>query len=155
LLVSTFDPKGKLITSGFRDSMADSQMLLDILKKADLLFVMFSSRFRTHVKRKVKPCQQPNKFLPWAGKNLALVASWMIVALHVKEDISCLDESKCLLANPGNNRFLVCSNKELSHLGCYLHYNQNGDIWIQSGSATDEGRVGKHLKTHLERASSD
>ena len=83
LLVSTCDPKGKLITSGFRDSMADSQMLLDILKKANLLFVMISSRFQTHVKRKVKPCQQSNKCLPWASKNLTLVASWMIVASHV------------------------------------------------------------------------
>jgi hypothetical protein len=79
----------------------------------------------------------------------------MIVALHVKEDISCLDESKCLLANPGNNRFLVCSNKVLSHLGCYLHYKQNEDIWIRSGSATGEGGFGKHLKTHQKRALSD
>jgi hypothetical protein len=73
----------------------------------------------------VKPCQQSNRCLPWARKNLALVASWLIIASHVKEDISCLDESKCLFANPGNNRFLVYLNKELSHLGCYLHYNQN------------------------------
>jgi hypothetical protein len=130
-------------------------MLLEILKKADLLFVMLSSRFLTHVKRKVKLCQQSNRCLPWASKNLALVASWMIVTLHVKEDISCLDESKCLLANPGNNRFLVCLNKELSYLGCYLHYNQNKDIWIQSGSATGEGGFRKCLKTHQERALSD
>ena len=46
-------------------------------------------------------------------------------------------------------------NEELSHLGCYLHYNQNEDIWIQSGSATGEGGFGKRLKTHLERALSD
>ena len=32
LLLSTFDPKGKLITSDFCDSMANSQILLDILK---------------------------------------------------------------------------------------------------------------------------
>ena len=41
-------------------------------------------------------------------KNLALVACWMIVACHLKEDISCLDESKCLLADPSGNKFLVC-----------------------------------------------
>ena len=84
-----------------------------------------------------------------------LVASWMIIASHVKEDISCLDESKCLLANPGNNRFLVCSNEELSHLGCYLHYNQKEYIWFISGCSTGEGGFGNCLKTHLERASSD
>ena len=84
-----------------------------------------------------------------------LVASWMIIASHVKEDISCLDESKCLLANPGNNRFLVCSNEELSHLGCYLHYNQKEYIWFISGCSTGEGGFGNCLKTHLERALSD
>ena len=116
---------------------------------------MLSSRFQTHVKLKVKPCQQSNRCLPWANTNLALDASWMIVALHVKEEISCLDESKCLQTNTSNNRFLVCLNKELSHLGWYLHYNQNKDIWNQSGIATGEGGFRKRLKTHLERAWSD
>ncbi len=149
------DPKGKPISSDFCDVMVNFQMLLDILKKANLLFVMLSSRFLTHVKWKVKLCQQSNRCFPWASKNLALVASWMIVASHVEEDISCLDESKYLLANPGNNKFLVCLNKELSHLGCYLHYNQNKVIWIQSGSATGKDGFCKHLKTHQERALSD
>jgi hypothetical protein len=128
LLFSTFNPKGKLISSNFRDAMTNSQMLLDILKTANLLFVMLSSCFLTHLKQKVKTCQQSNRCLHWASKNLALVASWMIVALHVKEDISCLNESKCLLVNPGSNRLLVCLNKELSHRECYLHYIQNEDI---------------------------
>ncbi len=79
----------------------------------------------------------------------------MIVASHLKEDISCLDKSKCLLANPCGNNFLVCSNKELNQLGCYLHCNCNEGVWIRSGSATGEGGFGKYLKTHLERALSD
>jgi hypothetical protein len=75
LLVSSFDLKGKLITSDFRDAMADSQMLLNILKKAYLIFVILSSCFLTHLKRKVVPCQQSNSCLLRASKNLALVAS--------------------------------------------------------------------------------
>jgi hypothetical protein len=54
----------------------------------------------------------------------------------------------------GNN-FLVCSNKELNQLGCYLHYNCNEGVWIRSGSATGECGFSKRLKTHLERALSD
>jgi hypothetical protein len=80
----------------------------------------------------------------------------MIVASHLKEDISCLDESKCLLANPIScNKFLVCSNEELSYLGCYLFHNRNEDAWIRSGSATGEGGIGKRLHTHMERARCD
>ncbi len=71
----------------FCDARVDSKMMADILKKADLLFVMLSSCFQTHVKRKMKACQQSNRCLPWANKNLALVACWMIVASHLKEDI--------------------------------------------------------------------
>ncbi len=93
--------------------------------------------------------------LSWASKNLALVAAWMIVASHLKEDILCLDESKCLFANPISNKFLVCSNKELSYHGCYLFHNRNKDALIQSGSATGEGGIGKHLCTQMEQTKCD
>ena len=66
-----------------------------------------------------------------------------------------LDESKCLLADPSGNQFLVCSNEELNQLDCYLRYNRNESIWIRSGSATGEDGFGKRLKTHIESASSD
>jgi hypothetical protein len=149
LLVHVFNPNGKLNT------LTDTKLSVEILTKADLLFVLLKARFHTHVKRKVKPCQQSNRCLSWANKNLALVACWMIVASHLKEDISCLDKSKCLLANPCGKNFLVCSNEELNQLGCYLHYNCNEGVWIHSGRATSEGGFGKRLKTHLERESSD
>ena len=155
LLFSIFDAKGKLSSSKLHDAMADSNMFADLLKKADLLFIMRSSRFQIHMKWKVKACQWSNRCLAWAKKNLALVAHWLVVACHLKEDISCLDESKCLLADPSGNKFLVCSNEELNQLGCYLYYNCNGGVWIHRGSATGEGGFGKRLKTHIERASSD
>jgi hypothetical protein len=37
--------------------------------------------------------------------------------MSFKEDISCLDESKCLLLNPSGKKFLVCLREELSYLG--------------------------------------
>ncbi len=111
LLISTFDPNGKLNT------LTKSKMFTDILNKANILFVLLKTRFNTHVKRKVKACQQANRCLPWVNKNLAVAASWMIVASHLKDDISCLDESKCLLSNPCGNNFLVCFKKELDQLG--------------------------------------
>jgi hypothetical protein len=152
---SIFDANGKLSFTKWHDEMADANMFAEVLKKADLLFVMLSSCFQTHVKWKVKACQQSNRCLPWAKKNLALVACWMIVACYLKEDISCLDKSKCLLEDPSGNKFLVCSNEALNQLGCYLHYNRNESVWVPSGSATGEGGFGKRLKTHLERALSD
>ncbi len=128
LLFSIFDANGKLSFSEWHDAMADANTFADVLKKADLLFVMLSSCFQNHVKPKVKVCQQSNWCLAWAKKNLSLVACWMIVACHLKEDISCIDESKCLLANLSGNKFLVCSNEELQQLGCYLHYDYNEGI---------------------------
>jgi hypothetical protein len=46
LLISTFDPNGKLNT------LTESELSTDILNKADLLFVLLKTRFNTHVKRK-------------------------------------------------------------------------------------------------------
>ncbi len=46
--------------------------------------------YQNHVKRKVKVCQQSNRCLAWAKKNLALVACWMIVACVFYERIDRL-----------------------------------------------------------------
>jgi hypothetical protein len=70
LLLSIFDPKGKLITQDFHDAMMDDTS--EILPKADLLFAMLKARFQTHIKNKVKLCQQKNMCLSWASKNLDL-----------------------------------------------------------------------------------
>jgi hypothetical protein len=65
ILVLDFDPNRKLNT------LADPKSLPDVLKKADLIFVLLKARFQTHVKRKVKPCQQSNRCLLWARKKSA------------------------------------------------------------------------------------
>ncbi len=82
MLLSIFDPKGKLSTQDFHDAMTDDTS--EILPKADLLFAMIKACFQTHFKNKTKLCQQKNMCLSWASKNLALVAAWMIVASHLK-----------------------------------------------------------------------
>jgi hypothetical protein len=97
LLFSIFNGNGKLSFSEWHDAMADANMFAEVLKKADLLFDMLFSHFQTHVKRKVNVCQQSNRCLAWAKKNLALVDCWMIVACHLKEDISCLDDQNVSL----------------------------------------------------------
>jgi len=53
LLFFIFDVNSKLSFSEWHDATADANMFAEVLKKADLLFVMLSSRFQNHVKRKV------------------------------------------------------------------------------------------------------
>jgi hypothetical protein len=146
IMLSVFDPKRKL-------DIVDSPMSKALLNKADLLCSKLESLMRAHIMCKVLLCLQENKCLPWATKNLALVSAWMILAGHVKDDITCLDDSKCLLAMPTGNKFLPCSNNKLLHRGCYIHYDRKNGTWIQSGSATVEGGgIGKRLNENLHQA---
>ena len=73
----------------------------------------------------------------------------------MKHDISCLDESECLLAKPDGNNFLPSANEVASCWGCYLHEDTNKDVWIRSGSTTGEGGFDGCLHTHEARARSD
>jgi hypothetical protein len=160
LMLRVFDPNGKINIISFTTPMSDTD--LERLGKADSLYLRLQSRLRAHMKTKVKLCQRQSKCLSWASKNLALVSAWMILTGHVKDDISCLDDSKCLLALPYGNKFLPCYNDELLCPGCYLYYDTINDVWIRSGSATAAGDgtgkgggIGKRLKQHLARAKAD
>jgi len=122
---------------------------------ADLLYIRLKSRLQIHINVRVRPEQQTHPCLSWAKKNLAIVAAWMIVASQLKNDITHIDNSRCLVASPTACQFLLCSNSELySRHGCYLHYDRNDGIWIRSGSATGVGGIGGRLKEHLRRAQS-
>ena len=76
----------------------------------------------------------------------------MVYFGHIKKDISCLDETKCLLANPNMNKFLMCSEQTKNFFGCYLFFDMNEEVWIRSGSATGEGGFGKRIRAHEKRA---
>jgi len=156
-LMSIFDPQGKL-----------NQVVVNILKvppltvntnqlliKADLLFEMYHHRFRSHIKRRVKVSQQSHWCFSFAMTNLAVCAAWKVIVQHLKNDISCLDESECLLANPGDNQYLLCANVELTLFGCYLTHCTNKEVFIRSGSAMGDGGFGGRLKQHFNRAKSD
>ena len=47
LLFSIFDENGKISFSEWHDAMADANMFADVLKKADLLFVMLLHTSKT------------------------------------------------------------------------------------------------------------
>lgn len=153
-LLNIFDPEQKMHTTDFISRPMDERTV-EQLAKSDLLLSKLQFRLKSHIKRKVKITQQNNKCLGWASRNMAAVAAYMIVACHVKEDISCLDDSKCLLSKPDGDHFLLCHNDELNLQGCYLHFDTNNDSWIRSGSAAGKGGFGKRLDTHRSKAESN
>lgn len=149
-ICSIFDPQDHLKKVDFKIRPLTSDVSL-LVAKADVLFDHLQTRLLTHVKLRVKPSQRSHWCLQWARKNLAVVAAYMVWANHLKKDISCLSQTKCLLAKAGDN-FLCCTNIDATHLGCYLHYNTNEEMWVRSGSATGEGGFAKRLMQHEKRA---
>jgi hypothetical protein len=92
LLFSIFDANGKLSFSEWHDAMAEANMFAEVLKKADLLFVMISSCFQNHVKRKAE------------GEGMSAVKQ--VLGLGQKE--SCIG---CLMDDCS---FLVLTNQNVS-----------------------------------------
>lgn len=145
----TFDPNHNMPSP---DSFSPTS---EILQQADCLFTHLKARLRTHIKTRVMPDQWNNKCLRWAQKNLAIVAAYMVIFDHVVPDVTCLDESSCLLKQPSCNNFLTCSNEESTQVGCYLHFNRNLSVWVRSGSAAGVGGFGQRLSQHKKRAEAD
>ena len=109
----------------------------DVLKaKADRLFSALRGRLRTRIQlRGMVESKREYWCLVWAEKNLSVVAAYMVLFGHVKEDIYCLSEMSCLLS-PSPNNFLLCTNAEADLQGCYLYRDTNDNVWVQSGKAT-------------------
>ena len=87
LLLSTFDPKGKLSTQDFHDAMTDATS--DILPKADLLFSMLKVCFQTHIKRKSEAMPE-DKQVPILGQ---------------QESCTCGSMDDCCI--PSQRRYIV------------------------------------------------
>ena len=68
---------------------------------------MWNGRWR-YVSSQTGAWLGPKRIMRW------LLVGWLLHAIW-RKDISCLDESKCLLADPSGNKFLVCSNEELTN----------------------------------------
>ncbi|KAL7536957.1 hypothetical protein ACHAXR_007505 [Thalassiosira sp. AJA248-18] len=158
LLCSIFDPQDKLVKVDFKTFTAArpyTEETTNLLCKADLLAPMLQTRFRSHIKRRVKPAQQEHWCLDFAMANLVVVAAYMVLVRHTKNDISCLDDSQCLLAKPDDNNMLLCTNIERTLYGCYLFFNDNIGAYVRSGSAASKDGFGGRLPQHDKRAKSD
>jgi hypothetical protein len=92
LMMSTFDSSNTLLALDLSSEAS--------LAMADLLYIRLKSRLQIHINIRVRPEQQTHPCLSWAKKNLAVVAAWMIVASQLKNDITHIDNSRCLLASP-------------------------------------------------------
>ena len=149
-LYNSLDPNGHLISG---DPIADTSLL----QQSTILLNILQSRFMNHIERRLSdtPSKKSHWCIPWIQKNLSSVAAIMVMFRHMKDDISCLDESKTLLNSP-NNFILVTNDEEKKH-GVYLYWDNNDSIWIRSGKATgvsnDRGFLVRH-KEHLKKAKS-
>ena len=150
-LIAIFDPDDRWGRVKL-DQLSDIETTV-LLKKADTLFALLQARLKHHIQHKVDPSQHSNRCLPWAEKNLAIVAMYMILFDHLMPNINGRDASQCLLRNPAfGSKFLPCANAPLSNFGCYLHYDPTIETLIRSGSAAGEGGIGKRLEGHVKKA---
>ena len=118
VLIAMFDPQDRLAKVNL-DTLTEDERSVQY-KKADLFFALLLVRLRSHIKKKVDPTLHNNKCLPWAERNLAIVAAYAIIVGHIKGHIGGQDESKCLLRHPGTcNNFLPAANAPLSNFGCF------------------------------------
>jgi hypothetical protein len=126
MLTKSFDPSEKMIRPELND---------DFKSKADLLFSILRGRLRTHIEHRVQTeLQQSHWCFDWARKNLSIVSAYMVLFGHVKDDISCIDDTGCLLTNPTtSSNYLLCTNDEATLQGCYLYYDKNDGVWRRSG----------------------
>ncbi|KAL7502336.1 hypothetical protein ACHAXN_000316 [Cyclotella atomus] len=71
----------------------------------------------------------------------------MILSGHVIDDLTCLDETECLLTS-NTSKFSKCQLC-INHEGAYLYYDVNKGVWIRSGKVVGRGfaaRNSEHLK---------
>jgi hypothetical protein len=146
-LSEVFDPNAKLI----RQSID-----ADAAQKATLLCHMLRTRMRSsRYMKRVKPERWNHWSLEWAAENMTIPAAYMVHFIHVKKNITCLGELRCLLAKPNTNNFFMASNEEGKLSGCYLGYDTNSDEFIRSGKSTGvKGCVGRWAE-HRTKAESD
>ena len=74
-----------------------------------------------------------------ASKNMAIVAAVMVLQSHLKDDLSSLDDSDCLLSINAAN-FIKCSEHP-DREGAYLYFDLNRGVFVRSGKVVGRGFV--------------
>lgn len=83
----------------------------------------------THLNhRLLNPNKKNHWIVPWIVKNLSPYSAMSVYFWYVKSDISCLDDTKGLLAEP--LQFFPIYARNPLYQGCYLYYNRNDKFFI-------------------------
>lgn len=119
-------------------------------EKADLLVKILKGRLHAFMnKRNVDGAKRNHWAIQLAIKNLSFVAAYMVLVDHVKSDLSCLDETQCLLTH-NQNRLLLCQSFN-DYEGAYLYWDTNNGRFIRSGKVCGRGFHARHSE-HLREA---
>ena len=125
----------------------------EMKEKADLLVKILRSRMNFMLEsRNVSKDRREHWAIKLAFKNLSVVAAYMILCQHVKEDLLCLDEQKSLLTSD-TGKFIQCQDHS-ERIGSYLYFCINDWQWIRSGKVSGQGFGDRH-KEHLVQARRD
>ncbi len=139
-IFSIFDPNKNLCHQSINNEMKS---------KTDSLTQKLQGQLVVHIQNHIRdPTEHKHWWLKWAIKNLSHVVACMILFGLTIKDTGRLDEMACLLSMNQNN-FLLCSNIEATHLGCYLYWDTNNCAWICSGKVTGRGFGVRHNKYAL------
>ena len=100
------------------------------IEKKAMIVNILQHRLSTHLDRRLKdnPMKKKHWCIEWIRKNISICASVMIYFRMIKNDVSCLDDSKTLLAGP--ECYLPVHNEEKYLQGAYLYYDYNDRVWI-------------------------
>jgi hypothetical protein len=88
-----------------------------------------------------------------ANKNISVVAAYMILAQHVKDDLTRLDESKSLLT-PKLDKFVQLQACNINKHGTYLYHDDNHFEFIRSGKVSTKG-FGMRHEEHRKKAADE
>ncbi|EJK76050.1 hypothetical protein THAOC_02207, partial [Thalassiosira oceanica] len=136
-VVTIFDRAADMETEEARSFIGSAKA------KADLLLKILRERYKAHVQNRISKKSKRNHWvMKLACKNLNVVAAVMVMADHVKEDITCIQEADCILASSSNN-FIPCRSHP-KRQGVYGYYDNNRGCFVRSGKSSS--RAGSREK---------
>ena len=128
----------------------------DDRSRADVLRSLLRSRLITHKQKKVAVDRQQHWTIEWTLLNLSHVSALIVLANHVKVDLSCVGVKDSLLPATTANFMQVTTNELEKVEGSYLYYDDMNGKWIRSGkvvgSSTTNRCIGMRNKEHQKSA---